>query len=120
MGIEKRDLMTVQFTAADLEAQMRVKDVFDPNWLLNPAKVFPLATERRRGARADSARGRSHPRTPAGIFGQMKRQVAMRPASEAELAEAVAGRGRAAAGPRRRHADASGVRCGRGAGDWRR
>jgi glycolate oxidase len=24
----------------DLEAQMRVKDAFDPDWLLNPAKVF--------------------------------------------------------------------------------
>ena len=42
MGIEKRDLMSVQFTPEDLEAQMRVKDVFDPKWLLNPAKVFPL------------------------------------------------------------------------------
>ena len=42
VGIEKRDLMGVQFTAADMEAQMRVKDVFDPGWLLNPAKVFPL------------------------------------------------------------------------------
>ncbi len=42
VGIEKRDLMHVQFTAADLEAQMVVKDVFDPKWLLNPAKVFPL------------------------------------------------------------------------------
>jgi len=49
VGVEKRDLMTVQFTAEDLEAQMRVKDVFDPRWLLNPAKVFPLAlTEARR------------------------------------------------------------------------
>ena len=37
-----RDLMGVQFTATDMEAQMRVKDVFDPKWLLNPAKVFPL------------------------------------------------------------------------------
>ncbi len=37
--------------AQDLEAQMAVKDVFDPSWLLNPAKVFPLAiSERRRGA----------------------------------------------------------------------
>ncbi|MDV7270377.1 FAD-linked oxidase C-terminal domain-containing protein [Thioclava sp. A2] len=43
VGIEKRDLMTVQFAAVDLEAQMRVKDVFDPRWLLNPAKVFPLS-----------------------------------------------------------------------------
>ncbi|MFN3971138.1 MAG: FAD-linked oxidase C-terminal domain-containing protein [Gemmobacter sp.] len=42
VGIEKRDLMEVQFAPADLEAQMRVKDVFDPKWLLNPAKVFPL------------------------------------------------------------------------------
>ncbi|HMO07514.1 MAG TPA: FAD-linked oxidase C-terminal domain-containing protein [Paracoccaceae bacterium] len=42
VGIEKRDLMEVQFAPADLQAQMRVKDVFDPKWLLNPAKVFPL------------------------------------------------------------------------------
>lgn len=42
VGIEKRDLMFEQFTAEDIEAQMRVKDVFDPKWLLNPAKVFPL------------------------------------------------------------------------------
>jgi glycolate oxidase len=43
VGIEKRDLMPYQFTAADLDQQMRVKSVFDPAWLLNPAKVFPLA-----------------------------------------------------------------------------
>ncbi len=42
VGVEKRELMSVQFNAADLEAQMKVKDVFDPAWLLNPAKVFPL------------------------------------------------------------------------------
>lgn len=43
VGIEKRDLMTHQYDPADLEIQMAVKDVFDPKWLLNPAKVFPLA-----------------------------------------------------------------------------
>ena len=48
VGIEKRDLMSVQFAPEDLEAQMRVKDVFDPDWLLNPAKVFPLATSQAR------------------------------------------------------------------------
>jgi glycolate oxidase len=42
VGIEKRDLMKVQFAAQDIEAQLWVKDVFDPKWLLNPAKVFPL------------------------------------------------------------------------------
>ena len=42
VGIEKRDLMTVQFDKVDLDQQMRVRAVFDPHWLLNPAKVFPL------------------------------------------------------------------------------
>ena len=42
VGIEKRDLMHVQFTETDLVMQMRIKTVFDPKWLLNPAKVFPL------------------------------------------------------------------------------
>jgi glycolate oxidase len=50
VGIEKRDLMGVQYAPADLEAQMRVKDVFDPNWLLNPAKVFPLQASAARRA----------------------------------------------------------------------
>ena len=53
VGVEKRDLMTVQFGPDDLEAQMRVKDVFDPGWMLNPAKVFPLeaSASRRSGSR---------------------------------------------------------------------
>ncbi len=56
VGIEKRDLMTVQFSPDDLEAQMRVKDVFEPEWLLNPAKVFPLASsEARRAATGEAA-----------------------------------------------------------------
>ena len=56
VGIEKRDLMNVQYDPADLEAQMAVKDVFDPGWLLNPAKVFPLdVSDKRRSARVDVA-----------------------------------------------------------------
>jgi glycolate oxidase len=42
VGVEKRDLMRHQFSQADLEQQMRVRAAFDPQWLLNPAKVFPL------------------------------------------------------------------------------
>jgi glycolate oxidase len=42
VGIEKRDLMVDQYAPDDLDIQMSVKDVFDPKWLLNPAKVFPL------------------------------------------------------------------------------
>ncbi len=49
VGIEKRDLMLKQFDMTDLEVQMRIKSVFDPDWLLNPGKVFPLeAVERMR------------------------------------------------------------------------
>ncbi|MGA9252023.1 MAG: FAD-linked oxidase C-terminal domain-containing protein [Roseobacter sp.] len=48
VGIEKRDLMEFQYAPADLEAQMAVKDVFDPKWLLNPAKVFPLSVSQAR------------------------------------------------------------------------
>jgi glycolate oxidase len=48
VGIEKRDLMTSQFRPEDLEIQMKVKDVFDPAWLLNPAKVFPLSVSETR------------------------------------------------------------------------
>jgi glycolate oxidase len=42
VGIEKRDLMNVQFAAVDLNQQMAIRAVFDPSWLMNPAKVFPL------------------------------------------------------------------------------
>ncbi len=42
VGIEKRDLMRVQFNPTDLDVQMRIKTAFDPKWLLNSAKVFPL------------------------------------------------------------------------------
>ncbi|MEC7961846.1 MAG: FAD-linked oxidase C-terminal domain-containing protein, partial [Pseudomonadota bacterium] len=53
VGIEKRDLMVDQFELQDMEAQMAVKDVFDPKWLLNPAKVFPLATSETRRIAAE-------------------------------------------------------------------
>ncbi|RKF16130.1 FAD-binding protein [Roseovarius spongiae] len=53
VGVEKRDLMAHQYTPDDLEAQMAVKDVFDPKWLLNPAKVFPLAASEPRRVAAE-------------------------------------------------------------------
>lgn len=42
VGIEKRDLMRHQYSDADLAQQMRVRAAFDPQWILNPSKVFPL------------------------------------------------------------------------------
>ncbi|MDV4146182.1 FAD-linked oxidase C-terminal domain-containing protein [Shimia sp. FJ5] len=53
VGIEKRDLMVDQYAPEDLEIQMAVKDVFDPSWLLNPAKVFPLAASEARRMAAE-------------------------------------------------------------------
>ncbi len=50
VGIEKRDLMGTQYTDADIEIQLGVKDVFDQKWLLNPAKVFPLTLSESRRA----------------------------------------------------------------------
>jgi glycolate oxidase len=41
VGLEKRDLMTYQFGAADLEVQHRIKRAFDPNLRFNPGKVYP-------------------------------------------------------------------------------
>ncbi|MBB4008825.1 FAD-linked oxidase C-terminal domain-containing protein [Allorhizobium taibaishanense] len=42
VGIEKRDLMRHQYSDQDLAQQMAVRAAFDPDWLLNPSKVFPL------------------------------------------------------------------------------
>ncbi len=41
VGVEKRDLMEVQFAPADLDQQQRLRCAFDGEQLLNPGKVFP-------------------------------------------------------------------------------
>jgi glycolate oxidase len=41
VGVEKRDLMPVMFSEADLAQQQRLKCAFDEQGLLNPGKVFP-------------------------------------------------------------------------------
>ena len=42
VGIEKRDLMRHQYSETDLVQQMSARAAFDPGWILNPSKVFPL------------------------------------------------------------------------------
>ena len=44
IGVEKRDLMGASFTEIDLDAQARLKEVFDPTGILNPAKILPLGS----------------------------------------------------------------------------
>jgi glycolate oxidase len=41
VGVEKRDLMDVQYGPDDLAQQQRLKCAFDPAALLNPGKMFP-------------------------------------------------------------------------------
>ncbi len=52
VGVEKRDLMRYQYSDADLIQQMRVKAAFDPGWLMNYGKVFPLDLQARFAAEA--------------------------------------------------------------------
>lgn len=41
IGLEKRDMMRIGFSELDLDAQARLKMVFDPSGIFNPAKVLP-------------------------------------------------------------------------------
>ncbi len=64
VGLEKRDLMPLQFSADDLAAQGRLADAFDPDGVANPQKVLPAGSrcgevvrgrQRRDGAAAAGA-----------------------------------------------------------------
>jgi len=66
VGLEKRDLMTYQFTSVDLEIQHRLKHAFDPRARLNPGKVFPTLHR-------CAEEGREHVRSAAGRFADLPR-----------------------------------------------
>jgi glycolate oxidase len=44
IGREKRDLMPLLFNQADLDAQARIKEAFDPDGRFNPGKVLPAGS----------------------------------------------------------------------------
>jgi glycolate oxidase len=44
IGVEKRDLMRASFTELDLDAQARLKEVFDPTGVFNPTKLLPAGS----------------------------------------------------------------------------
>ena len=46
IGLEKRDYMNLVFGAADLEAQLWLREAFDPSGLCNPDKVLPRGGSR--------------------------------------------------------------------------
>jgi glycolate oxidase len=41
IGVEKRNLMKMNFSELDLDAQARLKETFDPKGTFNPSKVLP-------------------------------------------------------------------------------
>ena len=41
IGLDKRDMMRASFTEIDLDCQARLKEVFDPAGVFNPAKILP-------------------------------------------------------------------------------
>jgi glycolate oxidase len=43
IGMEKKDLMPLIFSQADMAQMQRIKDAFDPHGLCNPGKMFPTA-----------------------------------------------------------------------------
>ena len=44
IGLEKRDLMPLLYNKADLDAQARIREAFDPDGLFNPDKVLPIGS----------------------------------------------------------------------------
>jgi glycolate oxidase len=65
VGVEKRDLMEVQFGEEDLKQQQRLKCAFDPAGLLNPGKVFPRLHRCAELGRVHVHHGRTaHPHLP--------------------------------------------------------
>jgi glycolate oxidase len=45
IGMEKRDFMPMQFGVADLDAQARSREAFDPDGRMNPRKVLPSGSK---------------------------------------------------------------------------
>lgn len=44
IGVEKRDLMKLVFNEADLDAQARIRESFDPDEIFNPDKILPAGS----------------------------------------------------------------------------
>jgi glycolate oxidase len=44
IGLEKRDYMSLVFSAVDLDQQARLREAFDPSGLANPTKVLPAGS----------------------------------------------------------------------------
>lgn len=55
VGIEKRAYLNMMYAPAELNAMLEVKQVFDPQGLLNPGKIFPRVEKESRESTASAA-----------------------------------------------------------------
>ncbi len=55
VGIEKRDLMPLMYSDAELDVMREIKQLFDPAGLLNPDKIFPDDRSQEPGARSQES-----------------------------------------------------------------
>jgi glycolate oxidase subunit GlcD len=74
VGIEKRHYMPLMYSAAEIGVMIDVKEVFDPNSLLNPGKIF-----------ADLASGERAEKAPHSV----EEKPVLNPVSSQEAAEAL-------------------------------
>jgi glycolate oxidase subunit GlcD len=64
IGIEKREFMPMMFNDAEMAAMWDVKEVFDPQNVLNPGKIFPAPFPNESGASVPAAGTRATQASP--------------------------------------------------------
>ncbi|MFC2005562.1 FAD-binding oxidoreductase [Chloroflexota bacterium] len=71
IGLEKLDSIPLMFSHDELELMRRVKNVFDPEQILNPGKVLPQKSSVPPKADFTKTMSQSAPRTAAGLYEQL-------------------------------------------------
>ena len=115
VGLEKRDLMTYQFDAVDLEIQHRVKHAFDPDVRFNPGKVFPTLRRCAEQGREHVHVGRGTLRASAAVLthGERSRKRAAQRRATQQTSPRSSPRAVRPLEPRRRRLEAADRQAGR-------
>lgn len=91
VGIEKREYMSLMHTAAELLAMWDVKQVFDPQNILNPGKLFPRPQQQERGPFAGYAAYAADVHTTSNQTASHNIGSVFTPMSAAEAAQGLQG-----------------------------
>lgn len=108
VGFDKRELLPLIFSEADMSAMLRVRSAFDPEGLMNPGKIIPVlrGCGEGRAAASISNNGNGDPEIAASVFepasvsrevkpiasaqGESTATKTIEPVSSAEVAEVLA------------------------------